>query len=190
MNRSLLCAFLVGALIAFAARAQDPKPEAKPEAVPAAGAAQEPAKPAPSPGQEVDQTILEGIMSCLAEGLPRGWKKAWFVVKEIDRNEQRAMRQFEANFFYATNPTDIKGRRLKTCGAERVVEGVSALNDYLPENQQRWTAATFNFTSDGKFEAKYDFTPPAPKPAADAAAKPPAKSSAKTSSKKKQEAPK
>jgi hypothetical protein len=187
MNRVLPCLLLVGALLAFSARAQDPKPAA---AAPAAPAAAEPAKPAPGPGQEPDPAILQGIMECLAEGLPKDWKKAWFVVKEIDRNEQRSMRQFEANFFYATNPADNKGRRLKPCGAERVVDGVSALNDYLPENQQRWTSATFNFTSDGKFEVKYDFTPPAPKPAADAEPKPAAKPSAKSSSKKKQEASK
>lgn len=181
MNRPFLAAFFAAALLAFAAHAQDPqKPEAKPEAE----TGQEPAaKPPPGPGQEPDPKILEGIMGCLAEGLPQGWKKAWFVVKEINRDESRATRQFEANFFYATNPKDAKGRRLQPCGAERVVEGVKALNDYLPGDQQRWTAATFTFMSDGKFEAKYDFTPP--KPAAEAA-----KPAAKSAVRKKQESSK
>ena len=185
MNRlsvAALSAAFAGALFAFAVQAQDPQKSApKPEPAPAA--AQEPAaKPQPGPGQEPDPQILEGIVNCLAEGLPQDWKKTWFVISEIDRDERKATRSFEANFFYATEPDDSTGRRLQTCGAERVIDGVKALNAYLTDSQQRWTGATFTFMRDGRFEAKYDFTPFKP-----AAAKPAAKPKAKSASKKKQE---
>ena len=68
------------------------------------------------------------------------------MIKEIDRNAAEGTRQFEGDFFYATNLKDSKGKRLKTCGAEQIVQGVSDLNDYLTNEQQRWTSATFTFT--------------------------------------------
>lgn len=177
MKKRLLqagCAALAGLLLAFSALAQTPpKPEAAPE-----------------PAQGPDPKIFDDIMNCLAEGLPADWKRAWFVVNEVGRDERSATRSFEANFFYSTDPADLDGKRLRTCGPQRVVENVRALNAYLPDDQQRWTGATFVFQSDGKFEVKYDFTEFKAKPAAEAAPKPAAKPSAKSSSKKKQEASK
>jgi len=151
-------------MFACAAQAQDAK-----KTGPAPAEAQ---KPAPGPGQTPDPAIIEGIISCLAEGLTKDWKKAWFVIKETDRNEAEGTRQFEGDFFYATSVKDTKGRRLKTCGAEKIVQGVSDLNDYLTREQQRWTSATFTFTrDDGKYDVKYDYTPFKPRPAAKPAAK-------------------
>ena len=170
-SRTPWLALLAGALLAFSVHAQiAPKPE-------------------PGPGQEPDPKILNDIADCLAQGLPQEWQRAWFVINEIDRDERSATRSFEANFFYATEANSPVGRRLQTCGPEKIIENVKALNAYLADSQQRWTSATFTFTRDGKFDAKYDFEPPKPRAEpAPAAAKPPAK--ARSSSKKKPEASK
>ena len=170
MNRLLPLVPLAAALCAFAAYAQDPQKPAAEAQKPAAEAVK--SAPEPQPGQEPDPKILEGIFACIAEGLPEGWKKTWFVISETGRSEDGKTRSYAADFFYATNLKDRKGRPLKPCGPERVLEGVGALNAYLPDGQQRWTGATFSFMSDGKFEAKYDFTPPRPAPAKPAARKP------------------
>ncbi len=167
-----LFAPLVAAICSFAAYAQDPLKPAAEAQNPAAEAAKSEPAPARQPGQEPDPKILEGLFTCIAEGLPEGWKKTWFVIRETGRSKDGLQRSFAADFFYATNVNDRKGRPLKPCGPERVLEAVGALNDYLPENQQRWTGATFSFMKDGKFEAKYDFTPPRPAPAKPAARKP------------------
>ena len=171
-NRPLFALF-IAALFACPVNAQDAQ---KPEAQPQSGSApaQEADKPKPGPGQEPDAAILNRIFACLAEGLPQDWKKTWFVINEVGRDEASGARNFEANFFFATDVKDAKGKPLTPCGAERVVEGVGALDAYLPEGQRRWTGATFSFMRDGAFAANYDFTPrkPAPaKPAAKAAAK-------------------
>lgn len=171
MKNSSLAAFLACSLLAFAAHAQEAK-KSEPATDKPAAAAQEPAaKPAPGPGQTPDPQILESIVACLAKGLTQDWKKAWFVVKEIDRNEAEGARQFQADFFFATNLKDSRGKRLQTCGPETIIEGVANLNDYLTPEQQRWTSATFTFLSDGKYDVKYDYTPFKPKPAAKPAAK-------------------
>ena len=166
MKNPSLAAFLACSLLAFAAHAQDAK-KSDPATDKPAAAAQEPAaKPAPGPGQAPDPQILESIMTCLAPGLSQDWKKAWFVVKEIDRNEAESARQFQADFFFSTSLKDSRGKRLQTCGPEKIIESVSSLNDYLTTEQQRWTSAVFTFLSDGKYDVKYDYTPFKPKPAA------------------------
>ena len=181
MKKNSLAAVVLGALLAFAVQAQDPQK-------PAAGAAatQEPA--VPGPGQEPDPKIVEGIMACLGEGLPEGWKKAWFVMNEIGRSSdaEGATRQFEATFYYATDPSDTKGKQFKPCGANRIVEGVIALNAYLQPSQRRWGGMTMTFLLDGRYEASYDFSPRKPAPIVKPAAKPAPKSTAK----KKPETPK
>lgn len=131
MKRPCLAAFLAGSLIAFSAQGQDEK------------------KPEPAPGQTPDPQIIENIMGCLAEGLTPDWEKAWFVIRETGRNVAEATRQFEGDFFFATNSRDRKGKPLRTCGAERIVQAVSDLNDYLSKDKQSWTSATFTFQRDG-----------------------------------------
>ena len=142
-----MIALVPGALLAFAVQAQDPQ------------------KPA-APGQEPDPKIVEGIMACLGEGLPEGWKKTWFVMNEIGRSSDSAgaTRQFETTFYYATDPNDSKGRQFKPCGANRIVDGVIALNAYLQPSQRRWGGMTMTFLLDGRYEAAYDFTPRKPAP--------------------------
>ena len=172
MRRTPFAALILGALFAFAVQAQDPqKPEPKPDAEPTREPASE---PAPGPGQQPDPKILGEILSCLAEGLPQGWKKAWFVIDKIDRDASGVTRRFAAKYFYATEVNDRKGKPFQPCDAERVRDGVAALNAYLPDSQKRWTGATISFMDDGEFEARYDFTPRKPataKPAAKPAAK-------------------
>lgn len=163
-----LLAWFAAALFAFSVHAQDSKaPEARPQS--GTAPAQEAAKPAPGPGQEPDPRIYDHIFNCLAEGLPENWQKTWFTIDELDRTEMGSVRNYEAKFFFATDANDTKGKPLKPCGPERVLQGVGALNDYLPESQRRWTGAIFSFTRDGKFEAKYDYTPRKPAPAKPAA---------------------
>jgi len=171
MKQPCLAAFLSCLLLALPAQAQDPK-KAEPAAEqPAAGAAQDPGKPERAPGQTPDPQIIEGIVHCLAEGLTEDWKKAWFVISEVDRNVLAGTRQFEGHFFFATSDKDRKGKPLRTCGPEKVIQSVSDLNDYLTKDQQRWTSATFTILRDGKYDIKYDYTPFKPKPAAKPAAK-------------------
>jgi hypothetical protein len=172
MNRNSLIALAPGALLAFAVQAQEPQ------------------KP-----QEPDPKIVEGIMACLAEGLPEGWKKTWFVITEVGREADGSTRQFQGTFFYATDPEDKKGRPMKPCGANRIVDGVLALNDYLQPSQRRWSGVTMTFLVDGRYEATYDFTPRAAapiKPLVEPATTPAAaaKPAAKPAAKKKQEASK
>ncbi len=179
LPRALLAALL--ALAMLPAHAQDAaKPEAKPDAAPADAAKSEPAKPEPGPGQDPDPEILRGLLQCLAVGLPENWQRAWFEIHEIRRDATGRDRQFQALFHYATSEKDHKGQKLQPCGADEILEGVGKLNAYLPSDQLRWTGATFTFLRDGRFDAKYDYTPP--KPAAKAPAKPAAKK--KTDAKK------
>ena len=176
MKRTSLIALVLGALLAFSVQAQDPQ---KP-------AAQEPAAaPAPAPGQEPDPKIIVGLMECLAEGLPEGWKKTWFVIQEISRDVDGGTRQYEAKFFYATDPADRLGKRLEPCGTSRIVDGVLGLNAYLQPGQRRWSGVTMTFNIDGSYDAAYDYT--VRKPSAGAA---PAKAAPKPAAKKKQEAAK
>jgi hypothetical protein len=172
-NPTAFSALLFGALLAFAAQAQDPQ---KPAAGPAAAAAA-----APAPSQEPDPRIIEGIVQCLAEGLPDGWQKTWFTINETGRSSKDATgttRQFEADFFYATDPKDAKGKPYRPCGANRIVDGVIALNDYLQPSQRHWTGVTMTFMLDGTYGANYDYS--VRKPA-------PAKAAPKAAAKKKQE---
>jgi hypothetical protein len=181
----ILFLLLAGSLAVFLpAQAQEQKP---------AAAAPEAEKPEPAPGQDPDPEILHGIMNCLADGLPPEWRKTWFTIKQTDRNAAGNAREFEANFFYATSENDAKGQRLKPCGdGSDVLDGVGRLNAYLPENQRRWSGATFTFFRDGRYDAVYDQTPFAAKPAATPPAKPAAKpgTAPKPAAKKKQESAK
>jgi len=172
----LFASLFAAALFAFSVHAQDSKsPATQPQS--GTAPAQEAAKPAPGPGQEPDSKIYDDMFACLAEGLPENWKKTWVTIDELDRSEMGSIRNYEAKFYFATDANDAKGKPLKPCGAERVLQAVGALNDYLPESQRRWTGAIFSFTRDGKFEAKYDYTPRKPEPAKPAA-KPTAKKTA------------
>ena len=171
MIRHLRHAFLLACLLALPLHAQDPqKPQAKPAA--------EAAKPEPGPGQEPDPKIIHDIMTCLAPGLAPDWRKAWFVIRQFARDSAGTQRDFTATFHYAITDDDKKGYPLKICDAEVIIAEVGKLNAYLPDDQQRWSAATFTFYRDGRYEATYDQSPFKPAPA---------KKAAKAPAKKKQE---
>jgi hypothetical protein len=174
------------ALCAPIAHAQNPQKPAAPQQ-PDAKPAAEAQKPAPVPERVADPEIIKKIVACLAAGLPKDWKLTWFVVTEINHNDTGSARQFEADFFFATNVKDKTGKPLKPCGPEPIIQAVGELNDYLPESQRRWTQATFIFAREGEFKVSYDYTPRKPgppiKPAAKSAAKKAAKKEADSSSK-------
>lgn len=166
------------ALCALAVHAQDPqKPEPQPQSGPQPQnepqpQPEPPQKPGPAPAP--DPRIMQQIFDCIAAGLPQDWKKAWFVMTATGRSAEGGSRKFLASFFYAASMKDRHGNPLTPCSPEPVFEGVAALTDLLPEEQRRWTKATFSFTNDGNFEAKFDFTPRKP-----AAARPAAKPAGK-----------
>ena len=143
-----LLALFFAALCAPAAHAQAPQKPAEPQQ-PDAKPAAEAEKPRPAPGQPADPEILGKIFACLNDGLPKDWKKTWFTVKETGSEDEDRKRHFKADFFFATDLKDSKGKKLSPCGGEPVIEGVKALNDYLPASQQGWTGATFTFTREG-----------------------------------------
>ena len=180
MTRISLIALILGGLLAFPAQAQDPQ---KPATLEPAAA------PAPVPGQPPDQKIIVGLMECLAEGLPEGWKKTWFVIREIRRGAD-GVRQYEAKFYYTTNPADRVGKPLEPCGSTPIINGVLAMNDYLQPGQRRWTGMTMTFNIDSSFEATYDFTETKPAAGAAPASTAPAKAAPKPAANKKQEATK
>jgi len=43
------------------------------------------------------------------------------------------------------------------CDARDVAQRVYKLNDFLEPEKRLWKVATLTFTSDGKFEIKYDY---------------------------------
>ena len=162
MHRIAIALLLLAALGAQSAQAQDPKPSV--EAKPAAAA----------PGQEPDPKIIEDIMQCLVPGLTSDWQRTWIIVTQVSHEAGAATRQYVAEFFYASKESDKNGRRMRTCGDESVLKGITALNAYLPESQRRWTSAVFTFYRDGRYAANYGYEPvpaaseekPAPKKAA------------------------
>lgn len=96
-------------------------------------------------------------------------------MEEVGRGADGTNREFEANVFYATSMDDVRGSPLTPWGKERMLEGVSALNGYLPEHQRRGTGAAFSFTSEGRYDVKCDYTPRASTPVKPAVAEPAAK---------------
>jgi len=147
------------------------------------GATELPAQPKePAAGPDVKQEespqerIVGRIFRCIAEGLPQDWQRAWIEIREIERTRYATVRKYEATFRVATSETDTTGRPLVPCGSEEVVESVAELNGFLPEEQRRWTGATFAFYRDGRFEVKYDYGSPGvivePEPPRPAAEKP------------------
>jgi hypothetical protein len=121
--------------------------------------AQTPAAVTPAPDHP-GVKVLEEIFRCLAAGLSEDWKRAWIEVREIERTVQGTLRRYEASFLASNREDDRSGDPVVPCASEPVIEGITELNRYLPEPQRRWTAATFTFFRDGRFEVKYDYDSP------------------------------
>lgn len=148
----ILAAIVAGA-IALGAHAQaglkPPEAGAKPKAV--AKAPRKPAKDEDNPGVQA----VEKIFTCVAEGLPKDWRRAWIVVTELSADGRE--RNFEGEFHYSLDASGADPVALVPCNARQVAEGVYALNDFLEQEKRQWKVATLVFTSDGKFELKYDY---------------------------------
>jgi len=142
------CAFALNA----SAQGTGIKPPASTPSKPAAKAAKKPAADEDNPGVKA----VEKIFGCVAEGLPKEWRRAWVVVTELSGDDKE--RNFEGKFFYSLDDAGTKPVALVPCNAREVAQGVYSLNDYLEYEKRNWKIATLLFTSDGKFEIKYDYT--------------------------------
>lgn len=146
-----ILAAIFASAFALSAHAQTGlKPPAKPKA--AAKAPQKAAAEEDNPGVRA----VEKIFTCVAEGLPKDWRRAWVVVTELSSGDKE--RNFEGKFHYSLDASGANPVALVPCNARQVGEGVYALNDFLEPEQRQWKVATLVFTSDGKFELKYDYT--------------------------------
>lgn len=151
LQRILVAVFASAfALSAYAQAGLKPPTSAiKPKA--AAKAPQKPAAEEDNPGVQA----VERIFACVAEGLPNDWRRAWIVVTELSSGDRE--RNFEGKFHYSLDPEGANPLALVPCNARQVAEGVYALNDFLEHEKRQWKVATLVFTSDGKFELKYDY---------------------------------
>ena len=119
---------------------------------PAAGTDKRTAQEGDNPGVKA----VEKIFGCIAKGLPKDWHRAWVVVTELSGDEKE--RKFEGKFLYSVDPGGTNPQPLVPCNARQVGEDVYSLNEYLEAEKRQWKVATLTFTSDGKFEIKYDYT--------------------------------
>lgn len=149
LQRILVALFASAFALSAHAQLKPPAPGAKPKA--AAKAPQKTAKDEDNPGEQA----VEKIFVCVAEGLPKDWRRAWIVVTELSGDARE--RNFEGKFHYSLDAAGANPAALVPCNARQVAEGVYALNDYLEPEKRQWKVATLVFTSDGKFELKYDY---------------------------------
>jgi hypothetical protein len=150
--RSLVAAFACAFALCASAQTKTEQPAGtglKPK--PAADAPKKPAAEEENAGVKA----VEKIFGCVAEGLPKEWRRAWVVVTELQQGDKE--RKFEGRFFYSLDDAGKQPLVLKPCDAREVAEGVYKLNDFLEYEKRGWKVATLIFTSDGKFEIKYDY---------------------------------
>ena len=67
-------------------------------------------------------------------------------------------RQFEAQYTYTRTLESTRRRGFQPCDATSPAKRVHALNDFLEPEKRQWKRAILTFSSDGKFELKYDYT--------------------------------
>lgn len=144
--------FVFACAFALNASAQGTGLKAPEKSKPAAKSEKKPAAEEDNPGVKA----VEKIFGCVAKGLPKEWRRAWVVVTEISGDDKE--RSFEGKFFYSLDDAGAKPVALVPCDARQVAQGVYSLNDYLEYEKRGWKIATLLFTSDGKFEIKYDYT--------------------------------
>lgn len=112
-------------------------------------------KPPTVVDDEANVKAVEKIFQCVAAGLPNEWRHARVVITEISSGEKE--RRFEGKFDYSTQADGAKPVPLKPCDAREVAQGVYGLNEFLSPEKRSWKVATLTFTSEGKFELKYDY---------------------------------
>jgi hypothetical protein len=149
MKRILLA--LLCAAVSSAADAQLKPPADKPK--PAAKSKQQ--KLPTTIDDEANVKAVQKIFECVAEGLPTDWRQARVVITEMSSAEKQ--RSFEGRFEYSTEADGSKPTPLKPCDSREVAQGVYGLNEFLSPERRRWKVATLTFTSEGKFEIKYDY---------------------------------
>ena len=133
-------------------RAPEPeKPAAKPATETKPQAAQGNAADEDSPGVRA----VEEIFTCLAAGLPKEWRRAWAVVTDVGGDGRE--RSFDGRFFYSLEADGSKPLALVPCSAEDAARRVHALNDFLEFDKRNWKTCTLTFSSEGKFDLKYDY---------------------------------
>ncbi len=127
------------------------KPPAKKTDKPAA------AKPSSGAAAESDgERALQEIFACVAQGLPEGWQRAWVIVTELSGDGKE--RTFEGRFQVSMDASGDKRWNFVPCNTRDVAQRVYGLNDFLEPEKRAWKVATLQFTRDGKFELKYDYT--------------------------------
>ena len=128
-------------------------PPAKPDQAPAEGKVEvAPAGPGES---NAGVETLEKIFACLAAGLPKDWQSA--IVEVIELASGGGERQFEAKYTF-TRTLESKPVTLEPCDRTGPAKSVHALNDFLEPEKRGWKRALLTFSSNGKFELKYDYT--------------------------------
>ena len=156
--KSALLRSLAAALacaIAFAANAQMKTDKPAGTGIKPKPAAEAPKKPAAEDANAGEKAV-EKIFACIAAGLPKEWRRAWVIVTELEGGDKE--RKLEGKFLYSLDATGTSPQPLAPCDAKEVAQGVFMLNDFLEYDKRKWKVATLIFTSDGKFEIKYDYT--------------------------------
>ncbi len=151
-KRSIMLAALAAGF-ALGANAQEglkpPVAQSKPNA--ATKTEKKPAAEQDNPGVKE----VEKVFACVATGLPEGWRRAWVVVTELSGDDKE--RTLEGKFQYSLDAAGANPVNLVPCNARDVAQRVYKLNDFLEPEKRQWKVATLIFTSDGKFEIKYDY---------------------------------
>ena len=152
MSKRILLAVLAAGLALGAQAQQGLKlPATQSQQKPATKTQKKPAAEKDSPGVKA----VEKIFACLATGLPKGWRRASVVVTELTGGDKE--RTFEGKFQYSLDAAGANPVDLVPCDARDVAQRVYKLNDFLEPEKRLWKVATLTFTSDGKFEIKYDY---------------------------------
>ena len=128
-------------------------PPAKPDQAPAESNVEVP--PAAPGESNAGVEVLEKIFACLASGLPKDWRSA--SVEVVELASSGAERQFEARYTF-TRTLESKPLTLEPCDKTGPAKSVHALNDFLEPEKRGWKRAMLTFSSNGKFELKYDYT--------------------------------
>lgn len=150
----LLAACVFASYASAQATGLKPPPEKATKPKPASKAQKKPGETEEdNPGVQA----VEKIFKCVAAGLPKEWRRAWVVVTELTGGDKE--RSYEGKFHYSLDPEGTKPVPLVPCNPREVAQGVYALNEFLEHEKRAWKVATLTFTSDGKFEIKYDYAP-------------------------------
>lgn len=138
-----ICCAAVACLLLAAASAWGQGKAPPQGAAPAAKAAGEPAD------------AIDSIFACIAQGLPEGWRRAWVTVTEL--SAKSGERTLEGHFQVSLEASGDQRWDFVPCNARSVAEGVYRLNTYLSPEKRHWKVATLLFTSDGKYELRYEY---------------------------------